>query len=80
MPDPPPGVHSDKQNYKDPIVQPDECPALPELCAKVHARVEVFLNEEAATERLRAVQEQSRRSLRAIEKALENYRCVPPSV
>lgn len=47
---------------------------LPELCARVHARVESFLNKEPKTERMRGTQAQTRISLAVIEEALERYR------
>jgi len=55
---------------------PPTTPALPELCAQVHARLEAFLASTPDTERLRRVQEQSRRSLKVIEEALQRYRFV----
>lgn len=67
------GVHSDDHGNTETIAQ-DPPDALPELCAKVHARVEAFLAAEPANERLRHVQEQSRLSLKVIEEALSRYR------
>ncbi|KAK3707472.1 3'-phosphoadenosine 5'-phosphosulfate sulfotransferase [Vermiconidia calcicola] len=48
-------------------------PPMPELCARIHQRVEAFLHSEAKSDRVRAVQAQSRTSLLVIEEALERY-------
>jgi len=73
MPEPLSGVPSDSHGNTATITQ-DPPQALPELCAKVHARVEAFLHAEASTESLKAVQDQSRLSLKIIDEALERYR------
>lgn len=67
------GVSSDEAGNTSTITQSDP-PSLPEVCARVHARVEAFLAAEPATERLRHVQEQSRLSLNILGEALERYR------
>lgn len=61
------------ENNGEPIVHypPD---ALPELCEQVYDKVEAFLNIDAKTERVRNVQQQSRRTLGVFEEALEKYR------
>ena len=73
MPQPVIGVSSDSHGNTATITQ-DPPQALPELCARVHYRLQKFLESEAKTERLRAVQEQSRSSLKILEEALERYR------
>lgn len=77
MPQPVIGVPSDSHGNTATITQ-DPPQALPELCARVHQRVQAFLNAEPATERLRRVQHQSRLSLRILGEALERYRYVGP--
>lgn len=73
MPHPPVlGVPSDSHGNTSTITR-DPPQALPELCARVHQRLEAFLHAEPATERLRQVQEQSRRSLKILEEALDRY-------
>lgn len=73
MPTPVLGVPSDSHGNTATITQ-DPPQALPELCARVHQRVEAFLGAEPATERLRRVQDQTRLSLKILEEALERYR------
>lgn len=73
MPEPLLGVRSDDQGRPETITPNDE-PALPALCARVHARVAAFLAAEATTERLRKVQDQTRLSLKIIDEALDRYR------
>lgn len=53
---------------------PNAPPPLAELCAGVHRKLEAFLNAEPKNERVRAVQEQSRKSLEVIGEALNMYR------
>ncbi|KAK5720789.1 3'-phosphoadenosine 5'-phosphosulfate sulfotransferase [Elasticomyces elasticus] len=72
MPTPVPGVPSDSNGNTATIAQ-DPPHALPELCAKVHQKLEAFLKKEPATERVRQVQEQSRTSLGILEEALQRY-------
>lgn len=72
MPEPVIGVPSDSHGNTATITQ-DPPQALPELCAKVHARLHAFLTAEPSTERLKNVQNQSRLSLQVIEEALERY-------
>ena len=73
MPEPVSGISSDSHGNTATITR-DPPQALPELCARVHARLEAFLHAEPASERLRHVQDQSRVSLKVIEEALERYR------
>lgn len=48
------------------------------ICARLAARVNAFLETEAATPLLKAVQEQTRVALGVISAALERYRyCIP---
>lgn len=49
-------------------------PALPAVCAKVHAQLEAFLARAPVTEKLRRVQDQTRTSLAVIQEALARYR------
>ncbi|KAK5136571.1 hypothetical protein LTR08_002585 [Meristemomyces frigidus] len=72
MPHPVTGVSSDSHGNTATITQ-EPPQALPELCARVHRRLEVFLGSEAKTERLRQVQDQSRLSMKILEEALERY-------
>ena len=58
----------------DEIINQNAPPSLPELCARIHEKVEAFLNAEPESERIRAVQRQSRESLGVIEGALSSYR------
>ena len=48
----------------------------PQLCAKIHERINTFLEEKNASPRLKGVQEQTRISLQVIAKALDQYRYV----
>lgn len=76
MPETPVGAHGDSNgiaaeinvNHAPPLLP------LPELCANIHQRLEAFLNAEPRDQRMRAVQEQSRKSLEVIEEALRRYR------
>jgi FAD synthetase len=73
------GATSDDNRYskKDAITSitsQGPTPALPELCAAIHKKVETFLNAEPKNERVRAVQAQSRIGLAVIEEALRRYR------
>jgi FAD synthetase len=52
----------------------------PEVCERVHGKVEAFLDKEAKSERVKAVQEQTRRSLNVIEEALRKYRYVDANI
>lgn len=47
--------------------------ALRSLCATLHAQITAFLSEDVPTERLRAVQRQTRLSLAIIQSALDRY-------
>ncbi|KAF2772808.1 adenine nucleotide alpha hydrolases-like protein [Teratosphaeria nubilosa] len=67
------GVHSDSHGNTPTITQYPIPPALPELCAKVHERVDAFLKSNPESERLRSVQAQSKISLGVLEEALERY-------
>ena len=52
------------------------------ICAELHDKVTSFLNEDLKTERLKATQEQTRRSLAVIQEALDKYEFAassPPS-
>ena len=52
------------------------------LCAELHDKVTSFLQEDLKTERLKATQEQTRRSLAVIQEALDRYEfaaCSRPS-
>ena len=73
----PPGVHSDDRNGEihAPITSEEDL-SLPEVCERIHGRVEAFLSAEPKSERVRAAQAQTRRSLNVIEEALRKYRCV----
>ncbi|KAF2716350.1 adenine nucleotide alpha hydrolases-like protein [Polychaeton citri CBS 116435] len=66
------GIDNDSAGRTETILKDDEGP-LPQLCQKIHARVHAFINAEPGNERLRAVQEQTRLSLRIIEEALDRY-------
>ncbi|KAF1969670.1 adenine nucleotide alpha hydrolases-like protein [Bimuria novae-zelandiae CBS 107.79] len=56
-----------------PLVAPAPQP-FPELCARIHARVAAFLDEQHDSERLKSLQAQTRISLDIICEALEKYR------
>lgn len=75
MPEPVIGVRSDSHGSTATITQ-DPPQALPELCARVHQKLEAFLRKKPGSERVRGVQDQSRLSLRILEEALERYRYV----
>ena len=47
--------------------------ALRQLCSALHSRITTFLQEDVKTERLKAVQAQTRRSLAIIQEALDKY-------
>ncbi|KAK5152114.1 hypothetical protein BJ546DRAFT_1028012 [Cryomyces antarcticus] len=66
------GLRSDDHGRTE-TLDPNEPLPLPLLCAKINARVAAFLAADAATERLRRVQEQTRISLGVIEEALDRY-------
>ncbi|TKA67574.1 hypothetical protein B0A49_06724 [Cryomyces minteri] len=72
MPEPLLGLRSDDHGRTETLDPNDPLP-LPLLCAKINARVAAFLAADAATERLRRVQEQTRISLGVIEEALDRY-------
>lgn len=72
MPEPLLGIRSDDQGRTETINLDQEGHLAP-LCAKVHARINAFLDARASTERLRHVQKQTRLSLKIIEEALERY-------
>ena len=78
MPSSLPGVNGDDTNHANhaSITSfPEESSrSLAEVCEKVHGKVEAFLNAEPKTERVRAAQAQTRRSLNVIEEALRRYR------
>jgi len=52
---------------------PPPSQSLAEVCADLHQRVTNFLNAEPESELVRRTQQQTRISLRAIEKALQDY-------
>lgn len=68
------GISSDEQGRTETIAQGSD-EGLPSLCARIHAQITDFLAEEAASERLKNVQEQTRLSVKIIAEALERYRC-----
>ena len=72
MPQPVIGISSDSHGNTATITQ-EPPQALPELCARVHHRLQEFLSNEAKTERLRAVQEQSKSALKILDEALQRY-------
>jgi FAD synthetase len=55
---------------------PSEQLPLPELCARIYARVAAFLEEETGNESIRSAQVQTRISLEVIGEALSRYRSV----
>lgn len=69
--------HSGKQQTD---THNDEPSALREICTKLHSQVTAFLQKDVETERLKAVQAQTRRSLAVIQEALDKYEYViqPP--
>lgn len=50
------------------------------ICTGLARRITIFLNNEADTPLLKAVQDQTRSSLGVIDAALERYRYFPPLV
>ena len=48
------------------------------LCAELHEKVTAFLQENFKTERLRATQAQTKRSLAVIQEALDRYEYTSP--
>ncbi len=46
---------------------------LRELCSNLHSQVTAFLQKDVETERLQAVQAQTRHSLAVIQEALDKY-------
>ncbi|EON60809.1 hypothetical protein W97_00018 [Coniosporium apollinis CBS 100218] len=73
MPEPLPGGSSNHEPDQAPPMIPDGLLSFPQLCASIHDRVTAFLAEDAPTERLKSVQEQTRTSLGVLEEALERY-------
>jgi hypothetical protein len=61
--------------FPDPLVTDAPLP-FHELCARIHDRIAAFLDAKDVSERFRNVQEQTRISLDAIGRALEQYRLV----
>ena len=61
---------------KVPVINGHDASILP-LCARLAARVNAFLDSEAKTPLLRAVQEQTRVALGVISTALDRYRYGP---
>ncbi|KAL8796569.1 MAG: hypothetical protein Q9182_007346 [Xanthomendoza sp. 2 TL-2023] len=55
------------------IANGDNDDSLRSLCAYLHIRIATFLQEDVGTETLRAVQQQTRKSLAIIEEALDRY-------
>ncbi|KAI9829861.1 MAG: hypothetical protein M1819_005959 [Sarea resinae] len=55
---------------------------LHQLCRQLNARITAFLEQDAPTDRLKRVQQQTRISLGVVEDALRRYRCVvvPPII
>ena len=83
MPGTPIGTNSDDTNHvhnsittSSSYVNDAEGLTFPEVCERVYGKVEAFLNKEAKSERVKAVQEQTRTSLNVIEEALRKYRYV----
>ncbi|KXL43576.1 hypothetical protein M433DRAFT_105951 [Acidomyces richmondensis BFW] len=72
MPEPLSGVCLDSHGDSATIAH-DSPLTLPELCAKIHAKVDAFLKRETKIERLRSVQRQSKLSLNILEESLERY-------
>lgn len=54
-------------------IAPPDTRDLTELCVKTHKRLEAFLTAETKDDRIRAVQGQSRKSLKVIGEALETH-------
>ncbi|KAL8934352.1 MAG: hypothetical protein Q9211_005270, partial [Gyalolechia sp. 1 TL-2023] len=54
-------------------LQNGDSTSLRALCATLHARITAFLQEDVPTERLKAVQAQTRKSLAIIQEALDRY-------
>ena len=57
-----------------PLVHENTPPSFPHLCARIHDRVQAFLDEQAASERLKSLQQQTRISLDVISEALDKYK------
>lgn len=69
---------SANETYDDSPFLPDEQLSLPDLCARIHRKVHVFLATPPRDEQMRSVQEQTKVSLGVIEDALKRYEYVPP--
>ncbi|KAL8932690.1 MAG: hypothetical protein Q9216_006727, partial [Gyalolechia sp. 2 TL-2023] len=54
-------------------LQNGDSTSLRSLCATLHAQITAFLQEDVPTERLKAVQAQTRKSLAIIQEALNRY-------
>ncbi len=67
----------EKPDDNAPVINGHDASILP-LCAELAARVNAFLETEAATPLLRAVQEQTRVALGVISTALDRYRYSNP--
>lgn len=74
MPEHSRGNENEKEKENNPIIH---AKSLDEQCHGLYDRVSAFLAEDAQSQLLRNVQEQSRTSLGAIEEALRRYRYVP---
>lgn len=48
--------------------------SFPDLCARIHSRVQVFLDESHESDRLKSLQLQTRTSLDVILEALDKYK------
>lgn len=73
------GHNDPKSDPTSPLVDDTPLP-FPQLCAKIHDRIEAFLDEKDVSPRVKGVQEQTRISLRVIEEALDRYRYVAPDM
>ncbi|KAJ9662418.1 hypothetical protein H2201_006127 [Coniosporium apollinis] len=73
MPEPMPGGSSSHEPDQAPPMIPDGVLPFPQLCARIHDRVTAFLAEDAPSQRLKSVQEQTRISLGVLEEALDRY-------
>ena len=72
MTEPEPQFQEEQQSQ----LQNGDSTALRTLCAQLHDKVTSFLQEDVKTERLKATQEQVRRSLAVIQEALDRYESV----
>lgn len=71
-----PRINGEEDASPSPATTPASTSSLEAVCADLHRRVTAFLNKPPDSDLMQRVQEQTRISIGAIEKALNDYECV----